>query len=124
MRKRQCSRTGCQSQAVATLTYAMSDKTAVIGPLSPEVSRSGYDLCADHGERFTVPKGWELIRLAQPSELDTAPDEDDLLALADAVRRIGLAEDFEPPIPDPDTIVTGTRRGHLRVITDAEARHG
>ncbi|EPH02425.1 hypothetical protein HMPREF1531_01731 [Propionibacterium sp. oral taxon 192 str. F0372] len=122
---RRCSRNGCGEQAVATLTYAMAERTAVIGPLSPSGSRSGYDLCARHAERFTVPRGWELIRLAAPSELTPVPDEDDLMALADAVRRIGLADDAEhPPTPDPDTVVEIGRRGHLRVITDADRLHG
>ena len=107
-----------------TLTYAMADRTAVIGPLSPDRTRSGYDLCADHAERFTVPKGWELIRLEAPRELTTVPDEDDLMALADAVRRIGLAEDAQPPAPDPDTVVEVVRRGHLRVLTDADRLPG
>ena len=116
---RQCSRQGCAARAVVTVTWAISESMAVIGPLSPGPTRAGHDLCVEHAERFTVPKGWELVRLAEPAPLDPGPDEDDLMALADAVRAIGLAD--EPAsAPDPDSVVEVGRRGHLRVLTDAE----
>ncbi|GAB2760740.1 DUF3499 domain-containing protein [Sinomonas soli] len=69
---------------MATLTYVYADSTAVLGPLATFAEPHSYDLCATHAERLTVPRGWDVLRLALP----TAParNPDDILALADAVR--------------------------------------
>ena len=56
-----------------------------IGPLATERQPEAYDLCAKHVESFTAPRGWQVIRLATSFE-PARPSEDDLLALADAVR--------------------------------------
>lgn len=82
---RQCSRNACTRAAVATLTYDYSDSTAVLGPLSTAAEPHAYDLCDTHAERLTVPRGWQVVRLAVQFE-PAAPTEDDLSALADAVR--------------------------------------
>lgn len=101
---------------MATLTYVYSDSTAVLGPLAVYAEPHCYDLCAEHAERLTAPRGWEVVRLA-PEVLDTGPSHDDLLALADAVREAARPA----PQPDPETearTVEVGRRGHLRVLRD------
>ncbi len=118
---RQCSKTGCGRPAVATLTYVYADQTAVLGPLATYAEPHTYDLCAHHAERLTVPRGWDAVRLAfDPSP--PAPNTDDLLALADAVREAGRRPQraaAPPPVPipsaDPTTEGTPGRR-HLRVL--------
>ena len=55
---RRCSRTACGRVAVATLTYVYSDSTAVLGPLATYAEPHCYDLCAEHAERLTAPRGW------------------------------------------------------------------
>jgi hypothetical protein len=104
---------------VATLTYVYSDSTAVLGPLATYAEPHCYDLCAEHAERLTAPRGWEVVRLA-PEVVEAGPSHDDLLALADAVR-----EAARPPAPatgpvaeSAPTVEVG-RRGHLRVLRDA-----
>jgi hypothetical protein len=87
---RRCCRPGCPHYAVATLTFVYSDSTAVIGPLATAREPHSWDLCASHASRITAPRGWELVRHSGP--LATNPDEDDLVALADAVR-----EGQDPP---------------------------
>src|SRR5918911_181773 len=82
---RRCSRTACGRVAVATLTYVYSDSTAVLGPLAMYAEPHCYDLCSEHAERLTAPRGWEVVRLA-PDLAPPRPSDDDLLALADAVR--------------------------------------
>jgi hypothetical protein len=72
---------------VATLTFVYSDSTAVIGPLATAREPHSWDLCASHASRITAPRGWELVRHSGP--LATNPDEDDLIALAEAVREGG-----------------------------------
>ena len=98
---------------MATLTYVYCDSTAVLGPLATHAEPHCYDLCGDHAERLTAPRGWEVVRLA-PEFVDTGPSHDDLLALADAVREAArppaVAE--PPPAPLPEAV----RRGHLRVV--------
>ena len=81
---RRCCRPGCPHYAVATLTFVYSDSTAVVGPLATVSEPHSWDLCVSHAGRITAPRGWELVRHAGP--LPTHPDEDDLVALADAVR--------------------------------------
>lgn len=80
---RRCSKTACSRAAVATLTYDYAEQTAVLGPLATFAEPHTYDLCATHGMRLTVPRGWEVIRLI--GELVERDETDDLLAVADAV---------------------------------------
>jgi len=70
------------------LTYDYSDQTAVLGPLATYAEPHTYDLCVVHAEGLTVPRGWDVIRLATEF-VDPGPTQDDLLALADAVREAG-----------------------------------
>ena len=111
------------------------DSTAVVGPLATEPEPHSWDLCVGHAGRITAPRGWELVRHAGP--LPSHPDEDDLVALADAVREgrdgvrplNGFAASFSdpalgahgsavmaPPARRPQS--HGRRRGHLRVLPD------
>jgi len=119
---------------VATLTYVYSDSTAVVGPLATVREPHSWDLCLGHASRITAPRGWELVRYAGP--LPTNPDEDDLVALADAVREGRVAGGGSPMPGFSDPVGTGTggpppaadrtarggpagrRRGHLRVLPD------
>lgn len=121
---RQCSRTGCQKVAVATLTYQYEESTVVLGPLSTSAEPNTYDLCADHADSLTAPKGWQIVRLQDKFE-PAPPSEDDLLALADAVREAsrqqGPKADPTPPPPPRPQIARGSQHGHLRVISDSES---
>lgn len=111
---RRCSRSACSRTAVATLTYVYSDSTAVLGPLAMYAEPHCYDLCAEHAERLTAPRGWEVVRLTP--DLDAlAPTSDDLEALADAVREAARPA----PVPARAPVEVG-RRGHLRVLRSPE----
>lgn len=115
---RRCSRTACSGVAVATLTYAYASSTAVIGPLAIEQNPGTYDLCALHAERMSAPVGWEIIRLPldeQPIGFQFA--DDDLIALASAVREVGLSE----PRSASSAELAGRDRGNtplLRLVKD------
>lgn len=124
---RRCSRTACDRPAVTTLTYVYADQTAVVGPLATYAEPHSYDLCDVHGERLSAPRGWEVMRLA-PDPSSLPPSQDDLLALADAVREAGrpTLEDERPMVqatrPPGQVLPAGAgretaRRGHLRVLT-------
>ena len=106
----------CRHSAVATLTYVYSDSTAVLGPLAVQAEPHCYDLCAEHAGRLTAPRGWEVVRLAPPTQ-EVAPSDDDLLALADAVREAGRPRPRTQPRDDVTAVEIG-RRGHLRVLRD------
>ena len=114
---RQCSRTACSRAAVATLTYVYADSTAVLGPLAQRAEPHSYDLCADHAERLTAPRGWEVVRLT-PAFEEAGPTPDDLSALAEAVREAGRAR--QAAHPEPPSVTETARRGHLRVLREAE----
>nr|WP_296772402.1 DUF3499 domain-containing protein [Rhodococcus sp. (in: high G+C Gram-positive bacteria)] len=132
---RGCCRPGCNRPAVATLTYVYSDSTAVVGPLATVDEPHSWDLCDVHATTTTAPKGWELVRY-EGGFSTTSPDDDDLTALAEAVREAGRGD--RSRIEDPSTVDryegrrrsdaptdrrsaaptrTG-RRGHLRVLPD------
>ncbi len=141
---RRCCRPGCPHYAVATLTFVYSDSTAVIGPLATAREPHSWDLCVGHAGRITAPRGWDLVCHAGP--LPTNPDEDDLVALADAVREGGAGDrglphgrngsplnGFSDPhihhtrahatapssgLLAPPEHRSGRRRGHLRVLPD------
>ncbi len=110
---------------MATLTYVYADSTAVLGPLATYAEPHCYDLCSEHSERLTAPRGWEVVRLA----VDTSavqPSGDDLEALADAVREAartsrtrqgGAAPAVAGREADPMEVA---RRGHLRVLRSPE----
>ncbi|MBT0994628.1 DUF3499 family protein [Cellulomonas sp. DKR-3] len=118
---RQCSRTACVRAAVATLTYVYADSTAVLGPLAQHAEPHSYDLCVEHAERLTAPRGWEVVRLLPEFE-QLAPSRDDLLALADAVREAGRppaassAGSAAVAVAEPAELAEAPRRGHLRVL--------
>ena len=113
---RRCSRTPCGRPAVQTLTYVYADQTAVLGPLATYAEPHAYDLCANHGERLYAPLGWEVLRLATDLS-DRGPSEDDLLALADAVREAARPVPVERTAPQQESGHEAARRGHLRVLS-------
>lgn len=110
---RRCSRTACGRPAIATLTYVYADSTAVLGPLATYAEPHCYDLCAEHSERLTAPRGWEVVRLP-PDPAALEPTQDDLLALADAVREAARPAVEAAQRPAPGQL--GARRGHLRAV--------
>ncbi|PNI07813.1 DUF3499 domain-containing protein [Arthrobacter sp. AFG7.2] len=123
---RQCSRSACRQSAVATLTYVYAESTAVLGPLATYAEPHCYDLCEQHADSLTVPRGWEVLRLAMPSS-PQQPGPDDLLALANAVRDAAAlpAQAQQPPAQrgphsalEAPAGAEGTRRGHLRVLRE------
>ncbi|GAA1789619.1 DUF3499 domain-containing protein [Nostocoides veronense] len=115
---RQCTRTACARPAAATLTYVYADQVAVLGPLATYAEPHSYDLCDQHAERLTAPRGWEVVRLAT----DGAPPQthDDLVALANVVREAKRPSappaNLSPP-PGPP----GSRRSHLRAVPSASS---
>ncbi len=117
---------------MATLTYVYSDSTAVVGPMATVREPHSWDLCLGHASRITAPRGWDLMRHAAPLPIN--PDEDDLVALADAVREgrvipsppvTGFTSDRSPSghgaahaVAGQRPAANGRRRGHLRVLPD------
>ena len=101
-----------------TLTYIYADSTAVLGPLATYSEPHSYDLCEAHGKRLTVPNGWTVIK-EESSQAGVGPSEDDLMAIADAVREVAAnhesLQDQSSTTSTPDHASLG-RRGHLRAV--------
>lgn len=76
----------------------------MLGPLSRLSEPHAYDLCHEHAARMTPPRGWELLRVAGGEDVS-----DDLVALADAVRRPDAPASGHGPHGPADT----TGRGGL-----------
>ncbi|WP_062078069.1 DUF3499 domain-containing protein [Demequina globuliformis] len=113
---RQCSRTSCALPAAATLTYVYEDSTVVVGQMAAQAEPHSYDLCADHAERFTAPRGWDVVHIHQDL-VDPGPSPDDLDALARAVREAGRPPAPVAPAPPSAPVASEPRRGHLRVVS-------
>lgn len=79
---------------MATLTYSYLDSAAVLGPLATHAEPHAYDLCLEHTDRLTVPRGWDVVKLELRSEdlLDT----DNIVALAEALRADPQQEPSRP----------------------------
>jgi Protein of unknown function (DUF3499) len=103
---------------VHTLTYVYRDSTAVLGPLAAYVEPHCYDLCGPHADRLTVPRGWDVVRLPDGPAEDA---EDDLEALANAVREVATGSAVAEPVGQG---VEVSRRGHLRVLRSAPPDSG
>ena len=108
---RRCTRTGCGLPAVATLTYVYADSTAVVGPLATYAEPHTYDLCEEHGQRLTAPRGWEVVRHEAEPTQPRLRSSDDLEALADAVREAARPEQRRAVYDGQSG-----RRGHLRAL--------
>lgn len=108
------------------MTYDYSEATAVIGPLSPIAQPGAMDLCTDHVQSVTVPRGWQMVRLQ--TEFEPAPPSDnDLMALANAIREASQRRAPEPAPARRDIhrrsdldIPTPTR---LTLVTEQEESH-
>jgi hypothetical protein len=88
-----------------------AESTAVVGPLAAFSEPHSYDLCESHARGLTAPRGWDLVR--HDGEFGPPPPtNDDLVALAEAVREAARPA---PQRDDSDQPYLG-RRGHLRVI--------
>lgn len=123
MKPRVCSRTGCSAGAAATLTYVYADSTAVLGPLAHRHEPGSYDLCRTHATGLSAPRGWEIIRLPEGDAPEPERSDDDLLALADAVREVGFSFDSVGGAPEAaqSGVVELARRRHLTVLADPDA---
>lgn len=101
-----------------TLTYIYADSTAVLGPLATYSEPHSYDLCETHGKRLTVPNGWNVIK-EESTQAGVGPSEDDLMAIADAVREVAAnSNSLEASTgnqPSSEHSPLG-RRGHLRAV--------
>lgn len=125
MARRMCCRQGCSRTALATLTYDYADQLAVLGPLSMRARVGTYDLCQEHADLTSAPQGWQVLRLPGPDPAEERARADaDLVALAEAIREVGLRHDeLEPELTSapsglPDSVVVLAEKGHLRMIAD------
>lgn len=112
---RGCSRGGCRRKAVMTLTYVYADSVAVVGPLATFAEPHAYDLCETHGDRLTVPNGWNVIRQERTGS-EPGPTDEDLMAIADAVREVALPPKTSEIANSQGGIQELGRRGHLRAV--------
>ena len=111
---RTCSRASCRASASKTLTYIYAESTAVLGPLATFAEPHSYDLCLQHSLTLTVPNGWNFIK-QEPQGESAGPSDDDLMAIADAVREVAQSYSEQRVAPQSSPTELG-RRGHLRAL--------
>ncbi len=112
---RHCSRSGCHKKAAMTLTYIYAESIAVLGPLATYSEPHAYDLCDIHGAKLTVPNGWQVIR-REINSGESGPSDEDLMAIAEAVREVGNREIQEVNSNANSAQSSIGRRGHLRSV--------
>lgn len=112
---RSCSRVSCRAAATMTLTYIYAESRAVLGPIATFSEPHAYDLCERHAARLTVPNGWSVEREAIGS-VGVGPSEDDLMAIADAVREVARTPETTDNESPAETTTHVGRRGHLRAV--------
>lgn len=66
----------------------------MLGPLARASEPHTYDLCREHSESMTAPRGWRVIRIPGGAE-----EVDDLVAIAEALSGSRRAQ--APEIPGP-----------------------
>ena len=76
--------------------------------------RLQYDLCLQHSLTLTVPNGWNVIK-HEPEGENFGPSDDDLMAIADAVREVAQSSTQESVAQSASQQEIG-RRGHLRAL--------
>lgn len=66
---RVCSRPGCSAPATVTFAFEPEALTVWLGDLADDDTGPGHDLCAEHGDRLSVPRGWTIndVRGAAPA---------------------------------------------------------
>jgi hypothetical protein len=57
-RARSCDRPVCEGPATASLTYDYAGRRAWLDDLDDDHDPHAYDLCTEHADRLTVPRGW------------------------------------------------------------------
>jgi hypothetical protein len=98
-----------------TLTYIYAESRAVLGPIATFSEPHAYDLCERHAARLTVPNGWSVEREIANNE-GIGPSEDDLMAIADAVREVARTPHENVSENAPAQVSHLGRRGHLRAV--------
>ncbi len=58
---RRCAKIRCAAQAVATIGLSYEQRTVVVGALVADPNPNLLDLCTEHVDRLTPPRGW-LVR--------------------------------------------------------------
>lgn len=58
---RTCRRTGCRWPAAASLSYRYATRQVWLVDLRPAPDPALYDLCPDHADTLTVPRGWDRV---------------------------------------------------------------
>lgn len=98
--QRPCARPGCLSPASATLAFRYDTQQAWIGPLAPNRTPEGYDLCVLHAGRTRPPRGWDLVDRRSEEERQpptaTVPEnlggDQTVAVLAAVLREVRTAE--------------------------------
>ncbi|MDR3069783.1 MAG: DUF3499 domain-containing protein, partial [Propionibacteriaceae bacterium] len=94
-----CARTTCTAPAVATVSMEYGKSRLVIDELAAEPQPGTYDLCLEHARKLTAPQNWEVVQIGHLS----APilSDSSIEALAEAIRRVGEADDIAADAPRP-----------------------
>jgi hypothetical protein len=55
---RGCAKTGCEQPASASVGLRYADRVVVVADLAARFDPGLLELCGDHADRLTVPRGW------------------------------------------------------------------
>ncbi len=57
---RVCAKMHCGARPAATIALSYADRAVEVGDLTPERDPNLLDLCREHLERMTPPRGWTV----------------------------------------------------------------
>jgi len=57
---RTCAKIRCAAEAVATIGLSYEQRTVVVGALVADPNPNLLDLCSQHVEALTPPRGWRV----------------------------------------------------------------
>jgi hypothetical protein len=57
---RTCAKIRCSAEAVATVGLSYELRTVVVGVLVVDPNPNLLDLCSEHVDRLTPPRGWQV----------------------------------------------------------------
>jgi hypothetical protein len=60
---RTCSKPRCRARASLTVAVRYGDREVIVDRLAPDTDPTQVDLCLEHAERLTAPRGWRIVWL-------------------------------------------------------------
>lgn len=96
---RTCHHSACRVPASVALAFRYDSRQVWLRPLGGEAHPGVYELCADHADRLTVPRGWSQIDERGRGESFGAAGDGGLAGAPDGLGRLRPGGQAHRPPP-------------------------